>query len=85
MEPRFSRLCAFKRFRHFLQQLTDWQMLWADLLALAAFDAIRRFAVFDGINLMVIVIRVPIAMSFLRVQGREQIGDGIRLGHPSTQ
>lgn len=49
------------------------------MLALSAADAVRRFAVIFGVDLIVAV-RVPVAAELLCVHAREQVGDKDMLG-----
>lgn len=51
-------------------------MLWADLLAFAAFDAVRSFPAWRGMYHIVVVIGVPVVVKLLGVHGGEQIRDG---------
>ncbi len=51
-------------------------MLWADLLAFAAFDAVRSFPAWRGMYRIVVVIGVPVVVKLLGVHGGEQIRDG---------
>ena len=51
-------------------------MLRADLLTLAALEAVGRPAPRRGVDGVVVIIRVPVAVEALGVYGREQVGDG---------
>ena len=53
-------ISALKGFCNILEQLAYGQMLRARVLALSAADAVRRFAVILGVDLIVAV-RVPAA------------------------
>lgn len=51
-------------------------MLWTDALAFAASDAIGRFTVLLGIDLLIIIVCIPVMIHTLRVHAGEQIGNG---------
>ena len=57
------------------KQIADGQMLRTDPFALAASDAVTCFSVGQGQNVAVIIIRIPIAESLLRVEVGEHIRD----------
>ena len=51
-------------------------MLRADLLTLAALEAVGRPAPRRGVDGIVVISRVPVVVEALGVHGREQVGDG---------
>ena len=69
-------LSLLKFLCHVLKQPAYRQVLRADLLTLAALEAVGRPAPRRGVDGVVVIIRVPVVVEALGVHCREQVGDG---------
>ena len=66
----FLELCGYV-----LKQLSDRQVLRADLFAFSAFQAVRRFAAGCGVDGAIVIVGVPVVIELLCIHGSKEIGD----------
>ena len=62
--------------RNLLEKVTDRQVLWAEMFACTAANAVAGFASVFGMDIVVIIACVPVVENLFGIQAGKEIGDG---------